>query len=161
MKKLEKPSFYYLIGISALSIIQLMLIYGFLTAEQQTLNMQTDLYVDGTDFSPWLSLVQYGLSSIIELIVYVVSFIVDIVIGALLSLITMRILRRFTLTSFTEQTRKTGLIISILCAIVFFLIGCVLLKFHLILDILFLYIPIPIVSFFAYHFGRNPKQEQT
>lgn len=152
--KLKKSSVCYLTGISILSIIQLILAYGFLSTER-TIGMSTDLYVDGTDFSPFLSLVDFGLGSI----VYLISIVIDVIFGALLSLIVMRILRRVSLRFFTMQTKKTGLIITLICGIIFLLIGCVLVKFKLLPDLLILYLPVLIISFFAYNFGKQPKQK--
>ena len=152
--KLGKSSYCYLGGLFVLSVIQLILIYSLLTSEQ-TVSMQTELYVDGADFSPWLSLAQTGLNSI----VYSISVIVDTIIGSLLSFITMRILRRFALRSFTEQTKKVGIIITLVCGIIFFLIACILAKFHTLIDLCILYTPVPVTSFLAYHIGRKPKQK--
>ena len=152
--KFGKASIFYSIGISLLSIAQLLLIYDLLVSNH-AINIPTDLYVDGADFSPFLSLAEAGANSI----VYLVSIIVDVVIGTLISLIVMRVLRYFALPFFTEKTTKLGIIITLICGIVFFFIGCIFVKFNPILDLFILYIPIPLVSFLSYHLGKNPQNK--
>lgn len=152
--KLKKSSILYIIGISALSIMQIILFYAILN-DSPAINAPTELYVDGADFSPWLSLAQAGVNSFIDFltVVFYTFF------GAVISLIAMRILRRVSLRFFTTQTKKAGLIITLVAGVIFFLIGCIIVKFNSVLTLLTMYLPILLISFFAYNFGRKSKKK--
>ncbi len=153
-EKLKKSSIIYLIVFLALSVIQLMLIHGLFSAEHPPIT-QAELYVDGTDFSivsALLSGAQSGIYSIVDFI----SIVVDVILGAVLSLIVMRILRRLTLRSSTIQSKKTGLIITLLCGLIFFLFGSIFMNFKLML----VYIPVPVVSFLSYHLGKKTQNKE-
>lgn len=151
MQKPDKASTRYLLGFVALSIIQMCLIHGLLTSPEGQ-KIQTDLYMDGADFSPILSLFDTSVRSL----VFQISVFFDIFLGIILSLIVMLILRKRSMYQFTPETRRLDTIVTMICSILFLVISFSFSHFRMILDTCLIFIPVPIVSWFVFHVGKHP-----
>lgn len=155
MKKPDKASVRYTIGFILLSFIQLCLIYGLITSPEGKY-IQTELYMDGADFSPFLSLFNSGINSL----VFVISVFIDMMLGAVLSLIAMRLLRKRMLHMFTSETGRFDILLTVILGILFLLIACTFSRFRMIFDTFLLYIPVPLVSCLAYHLGKQENDAE-
>lgn len=155
MKKPDKASIYYSIGFIVLSIIQMCLIHGLFTTPQENIIQTGELYVDGADFSPLISLFDSGMQSI----VFEISVLFNMFLGFILSLIVMLIIRKFARRFSTSETRQFDTIETIIVSVICLLIGCIFSRFQLILDVVLIYIPIPVVSWLAFHLGKKPEQD--
>lgn len=150
MQKPDKASIRYSIGFVALSIIQTCLIHGLFTTPEGN-RIQTDLYMDGADFSPFLTL----LDSSVHSFVFEISVFFDILIGIVLSLVIMLILRKKSAHLFASETRRWNIVVTMIGSILFLLISFSFSHFRLILDTCLLYAPIPIVSWLTFHVGKH------
>lgn len=150
MKQLGKANICYLIGLAVLSIVQLCLIRGLMTSEGITAGGQ--LIVDGSDFTPLISLAVTGVNAF----VYTVSIGFDMLIGAVLSLIAMRLLRRFTLHLFPSDIRTVNTRLTLIAGIICLLIGFALSRFRALFDVFLIYAPVPLTAWLAYHLGKRP-----
>ena len=152
----DRAAIRYCIAFLVLSLLQIILIRGLFTSENYV-SMQTDLYVDGADFSPWLSLAETGINST----VYTFSLIVDIVIGVLLSGITMLILRLCSRRLYTAQTRRITVPVTLGVTVLCCLLSLVFSRFSAIADALLLYLPVPVLSWCVFHLGAKPDTDAT
>lgn len=152
MEKRDRAAVRYCIALLVVSILQVLLIRGLMTSEN-VLTMQTELTVDGADFSPWLSLAASGIQSA----VYAISFAVDLVIGILLSGITMLILRLRSRALYTAQTARITLPFTLCTAVLSCLVCLLFTHFHLIPDVLLLYLPAAVLAWCVFHLGAKPQ----
>lgn len=156
MYKPGKASILYSIALTILSIFQLYLIYGLFTSPG-FLDTVTDMYVDGEDFAPIFNLFISGTN----FMVYKISVVFYMLFGAVLSLVAMKILRRYSVSLLTAQAKKFNALLTIAAGVICILISCCFCRFTLISDAVLLYIPVPVVSWFSFHLGKKKNERPT
>lgn len=155
MHKPDKASIRYSIAFIILSIYQLYLIHGLFNSPDFIDTVPTSMLVDGEDFAPIFSLFASGAN----FIVYKISVFFYMVFSAVLSLIVMKIIRRYSVLLFTPQTKKFDGLITIAASIVCILISCGICRFTLNEDVILLYMPVPVVSWLAFHLGKKRNND--
>lgn len=152
MRTLKKSVLQYCISFSFLSIFQLILIRGVVTSGTVK-EVIHELYVDGADFSPILSLFTVGVQS---LSFYLIIF-STILYGIFIPLIIMSLIRHFSETIIENDEKKINTKFTFCISIVILLIGCILSSFKLISEVFVMYIPVPIISWIVFHAKKKQK----
>ena len=154
MHKPDKASIRYSIALIILSLYQLYLIYG-LFCSPDSFNTVASLNVDGEDFAPVFNLFISGANFIF----YKINVFFYMLYNAVLSLVVMKILRKYAVCLFTPQTKKFDIFVTIAAGIICICTSCCFCRFTLIDDAILLSIPVSVVSWLSFHLGKKKNTE--
>ncbi|MCI5816311.1 hypothetical protein [Ruminococcus sp.] len=132
------------------SVIQLCIIHGVVTSDTAR-EVLPELYADGSDLSPLVSLFSFGVHSLAFSLVVLSAGLYGIIIPFLV----MLVMRRFGAPVLPAGTKRRNIRFTLAVALVCLLAGCCFSRFRLIGDTLLMYLPLPAVSWLVFHLGRQ------
>lgn len=149
----KKTILQYCMSLTVLSIIQLIIINGVVTKETEE-KIFSNTYIDGTDFSPLMSFVSNGIGSF----VFFISELFTIIFGVIISLILMSVIRFFSNKTIEKEEKKFNSRYTLIVSLAFIMIILTLARFKLIIDIIIMYIAVPIISWLVFHLGKKTSR---
>lgn len=154
MKKIDKATMFYMLGLIAVSTFVLIMLYGILTSGNFLMGTEGELNIDGEDFTPVVSLFASGVNSFAK----TVQVFSGMLWALAVSLIVTLIIRRIKRNSIQNKTMSNVRVITLCIGIVGLIIGFFISSFNMIDVVCMIYLPVPITSLISYTWGRLKSQ---